>query len=50
MGELGVLGPTIKGMDRFLSTLCSPSCALESSFLSLSLASQSVKRCCYPSV
>lgn len=37
MGELGVLGPTIKGRVKFLSTFCSPSCELESSFLSLSL-------------
>lgn len=38
MGELGVLGPTIKGRDRFISTLCSPHCVLESPFLSLSLS------------
>lgn len=37
MGELGVLGPTIKGRNKFLSTLSSPSCVLESPLLSLSL-------------
>lgn len=46
MGELGVLGPTIKGRDKFLSTLCSPHCVLKSPFLSLSLVSQSVQRGC----
>lgn len=38
MGELGVLGPTIKGRDRFISTPCSPHCVPESPFLSLTLS------------
>lgn len=37
MGELGVLGPTIKGKDKFLFALCSPGRVLESLFLSLTL-------------
>lgn len=38
MGELGVLGPTIKGRDRFISTRRRAHCVLESPFLSLILS------------